>query len=164
MREKERKREGSSSSSPSLSLSLLLLLLLFAWQCPVSEFGACVDCSSLGPFSPPPSRSPSLQSCYLPLVHQKKRVPVSRLVPAEATTTKSLSRNSFGTKTKIKEICFGARQKNVVTPLLHTDQQQLLPLLLLLLLLFSLLPLLMLLLLLLSPVPRPCLEAVQLLL
>lgn len=72
MRERERKREGSSSSSPSLSLSLLLLLLLFAWQCPVSEFGACVDCSSLGPFSPPPSRSPSLEACYLPLVHQKK--------------------------------------------------------------------------------------------
>lgn len=66
MRERERKREGSSSSFP-----LLLLLLLFAWQCPVSEFGACVDCSSLGPFSPPPS--PSLYSLLSPSGSPKKK-------------------------------------------------------------------------------------------
>lgn len=60
----------------------------------------------------PSSLSLSLASGLLsPSGSPKKRVPVSRLVPAEATTTKSLSRNSFGTKTKIKEICFGARQK-----------------------------------------------------
>lgn len=160
---RERERGSEREALPPLPLSLFL-----SCCCCCSSLGN-VQSASLAHASTAHRLAPSsllplpLSSLLSPSGSPKKRVPVSRLVPAEATTTKSLSRNSFGTKTKIKEICFGARQKNVVTPLLHTDQQQLLPLLLLLLL-FSLLPLLMLLLLLLSPVPRPCLEAVQLLL
>lgn len=109
MRERERKREGSSSSSPSLFLSCCC--------CCSSSLGnvqsaSLAHASTAHRLAPSPLLPLPLSiACYLPLVHQKKRVPVSRLVPAEATTTKSLSRNSFGTKTKIKEICFGARQK-----------------------------------------------------
>lgn len=158
-----RERGSEREALPPLPLSLFLSCCCCCSSLGNVQSASLAHASTAHRLAPSPLLPLPLSiACYLPLVHQKKRVPVSRLVPAEATTTKSLSRNSFGTKTKIKEICFGARQKNVVTPLLHTDQQQLLPLLLLLLL-FSLLPLLMLLLLL-SPVPRPCLEAVQLLL
>jgi len=116
-------------------------------HCPVSEFGACVDCSSI---------ACSLSLCLslsFAVSHgsQKKRYQFQDQ-SQQKPQTKSLSRNSFSTTTttihkikntttKIKEICFGAQKaKNVVTPLLHTDQQQLLFLSSLLLLLLLLGP------------------------
>lgn len=81
MERKGRDREGQSSS-------------LGWFHCPVSEFGACVDCSSSASPHPPAPFLP------YPLAPAKEKGYQFQDQSPAAATTKSLPRNSFGATTK----------------------------------------------------------------